>query len=1130
MNISYVKNTTNKNVGNNVKEQSAFLSIGKKGQIVEGIISKVADKVSIDFGGREVKVAKSSIPDAKQGELRKFEILDVSKDSIVLKEIESEKHTQKSQGMVCTSVEVNTAVFAEQLNQKESMESDDKAQESEEQLEEVKDKLTEEDYKALEEEGVSLEKYEAERLQRAIVRIKRQRQEKTQSIEEYTESKKSYREQIEREGQKNAIKTAAGKYQAIISQKLEESNLPVTQENIEKIAQALELSSTASNLSDKAIAYMINNQLAPTIEHIYHAQYAGSSAKYADYQMAYQNYQTSFATYTSTYESAYTENKQAAWELVEGQAKQIIEDAGLEVNDKTLGQAEWLFSNELPITKETLSALSELNAIKQNYNSFDMLEEIVNSYIQGISPEQSDMSMKITNQRQMVNDFMEKVNDLVKTMSQEMGSDINQITAKRQLEEIRLKMTSDAGLQLLSKGIALDTSGLEKVVEGLRELEKEYYRNLLQEANAVDSDENIALLQQTTDKVNDLKEAPIYTLSVTYKNFDIQTLETLHNVGISLKAHLDKAENTYEALMTKPRKDMGDSIEKAFRNVDDLLKETGLEITDANRRAVRILGYNSMEITPENINQVKNYDEQVNQLFQNMQPAVVVEMIKEGINPLNIPVSELNEKISQIKDEMGLTEEERFSTFLRKLDIEAKHKKDGGLTEEERKAFIGIYRLVHQVEKSKGAAVGSVLDSGKDMTLNNLLTAVRTSKVGNMDKTIDDNFGVLEHAAKENESITEQIGYMCQVIKDIKEELSPDKLMNVIEENDILDGLENLKEEPIEVLREQLKSAEQSQELEDTYGAEKIEEIRNLIDKGENAIAFLSHNNQPVTLHNLIAANQLLDGGKQLFQQLNQQLNNRVKGKTEQESSTDTTKTGIAEKTEVSGKIEASKEAKIEEKIRASEENTMNTQIQGILEQFSEDVENPALLQNDYVELEKKFHEMMDIKCDTCEITTEEYEIFKNMSQGIALAKTLSHQENYQIPILTGNTITSVNLTVISGTSESGKISIQMDSNEFGKIDIEITVKNQDVKGYIFCNSNEGYRAFTKERETLKEALKEEGFELKQLDYGMDSKWKSRLDVSGAGEEKVETKTLYKAAKVFIKAIKNLEKKNGLSE
>ncbi len=42
-------------------------------------------------------------------------------------------------------------------------------------------------------------------------------------------------------------------------------------------------------------------------------------------------------------------------------------------------------------------------------------------------------------------------------------------------------------------------------------------------------------------------------------------------------------------MMTAPRKDMGDSIQKAFRNVDDILEDLGLETNDSNRRAVRIL-------------------------------------------------------------------------------------------------------------------------------------------------------------------------------------------------------------------------------------------------------------------------------------------------------------------------------------------------------------------------------------------------------------------------------------------------------------------------------------------------------------------------------------------------------------
>ena len=39
------------------------------------------------------------------------------------------------------------------------------------------------------------------------------------------------------------------------------------------------------------------------------------------------------------------------------------------------------------------------------------------------------------------------------------------------------------------------------------------------------------------------------------------------------------------------------------------MEELGLEATDANRRAVRILGYNHLEITQENIMTVKTADQ-----------------------------------------------------------------------------------------------------------------------------------------------------------------------------------------------------------------------------------------------------------------------------------------------------------------------------------------------------------------------------------------------------------------------------------------------------------------------------------------------------------------------------------------
>ena len=48
------------------------------------------------------------------------------------------------------------------------------------------------------------------------------------------------------------------------------------------------------------------------------------------------------------------------------------------------------------------------------------------------------------------------------------------------------------------------------------------------------------------------------------------------------------------------------------------------------------------------------------------------------------------------------------------------------MTKEEKEAYIGIYRLLRQLEKTDGAAIGALLQQGAEPTLKNLLTAVRS--------------------------------------------------------------------------------------------------------------------------------------------------------------------------------------------------------------------------------------------------------------------------------------------------------------------------------------------------------------------------------------------------------------------
>ena len=81
-------------------------------------------------------------------------------------------------------------------------------------------------------------------------------------------------------------------------------------------------------------------------------------------------------------------------------------------------------------------------------------------------------------------------------------------------------------------------------------------------------------------------------------------MNVLHRAAVSTAAQTRQYQTDYEAVGTQVRTDLGDSLQKAFQNVPELLDSLGMEDTQANQRAVRILGYNSLEITEQNITKV----------------------------------------------------------------------------------------------------------------------------------------------------------------------------------------------------------------------------------------------------------------------------------------------------------------------------------------------------------------------------------------------------------------------------------------------------------------------------------------------------------------------------------------------
>lgn len=1105
MNVTNIPGTEPKDAVNGYNQKPDNNSdLGNEGNIIEGVISGVSDEdeVSINFNGREIKASKSAVPDAKEGQVRRFQIMKASKDSFVLKEVGTSTNRGNKSGVHSTLIQITASAFTDRIEKQFA----ERLKENEDNLKDTSDRMTEDDYEAAWKEGFSLEAYEAGRLTRALERMKENREFRSDNLDMRIEKQADWRDKIEKIAVANKLPEDVPKN---IAKKLVEADLPLTEENIQGIIESLNLAKTANQLTDSGMANIIDQGMKPTIENIYQSQFSGS-------------------------QSVTVSASEETWQAIREQVEQVLTSNNFEINEENMADAKWLLDHNLPITGETIELYQSLTDLKKNMTEEIALDKIIDAMKQGMDAKDANLDLYVTEKLQTAMDDFNTISDEAVQKTVEAGKELTlpnlkeaqnevssekknhgknsknsnikeaiaealensgatkeEIKAIRQLHEIRLKMTLESSQRLASKGIRIDTSELQEIVDGLKEIENQYYKNLLQEAGAMDNDSNLELLKETTEKVSQLGQCPAYFIGSTVKLRAIQTLNTLHEIGSTLKTTFDKAGEAYETMLTSPRSDLGDSIQKAFDSVDSIIDDLGLEKTEDNKRAIRILGYNHMEITKESVEEIRTYDSKVTALLKDLHPAATVELIKRGINPINTPIDELNKQIEQIRNELGITDEEKYSTYLWKLE------KENSISEEERKTFIGIYRLLNKVEKSDGAAIGSVINAGQELTMSNLLTAVRTAKGKGIDTTVDDSFGGLESLSFSNETITEQIKaayleqqkdsssqegskhnneYMEQVVKDILDTVSPAKLAEVMNGN-----IEEFLKQPLDIIKDKLSTAKENKETETAYIKEMTENLRETIKNSEAAISFLDDFQMPVTIQNIMAAQEFYTGSKNIFKEL--------------QKKADT----------------------ISEDSKQDLEEALHT--------IDDSVDEKDKLEDAYQSLEEKVVGILKKDYDNTQITSDELNSLKLLGHGIRLTGMLSKQEHYEIPILVNeDTVTSMNLTIIKGTKESGKIQIGMESNQFGKVEAEITVKEQAIKGFILCESMEGTETIKKCLEPMTEQLKELGVEVKQLSVGTDAKAVKHIKHQQSGaDQRTDTKLLYQTAKLFVQTFKQAE-------
>lgn len=896
---------------------------------------------------------------------------------------------------------------------------------------------------------------------------------------------------------------------------LEGANLPATEANLTEGVEAYAQAQELKPLSEGAIKYLLDNRLEPSIENLYMAEFSGSAS-----YMPPQDSEIDFEAFTA-------------------QLEQVITAAGEEVNEQTLSDSKWMVESEIPLTAENFSYMQKLSNLALPMEGNNVISAIVTAVSEGNRPNdamllpeysitaqaehaveivteatEEDIAYLVANNIEISVESLEqtitqrkngildltKADDLI-TAGNKSAEETNPVTdagenngaleaitdqglaflrAKRVLEETRLAMTTEANRALIKQGISIDTKPLEALVEDLKQQESSYYTALLQENGEVEDAGAAALFEETSQKVSDLKEMPAYLLGM--HGYDLDTVNGLHEAGTALKDTFEKAGESYETLMTAPRKDLGDSIQKAFANLDDILKDIGLESSEANRRAVRILAYNQLEITEESITTMKAADERVQRTFSNLTPAAVRELIRQGNNPLDMPLEELNATVESIQEETGAEDTKRFSEYLWKL--EQNHE----ISQDERESYIGIYRLIRQVEKTDGAAIGALISQGGELTMRNLLTAVRSAKKSGMDYTIDDEFAGADKGSMAAKSITEQIdtAYQNNCIKDVAKTLTPVTMQRLLENSDWENYTpEQLKEALMEYAKE---TQEADLALEHDYAKSQLKEAEEAATADDEVYHLLEHFEIPNTINNVIAANRLLNKRNQVFSQL---FNS--------------------------------------DEVFSGEEVDFAAIEQDILEKFSEALKTPeemAAAQEALAETAENV--MKTMIADEKHITSMDIRELKLMNTQLSIAGKMADEEEYNIPVLVGDEVTNLSLKIVRGTKRHGMVEIMFEMENAGKVAASIAAKEEGITGLIAADDQDTEDLLSKNADKIAESLGE-NCALKctyaeDLDFSQFKKEiiKDEKD-SQNSEYAVQTVRLYKIAKSFIESVKELQ-------
>ncbi len=664
----------------------------------------------------------------------------------------------------------------------------------------------------------------------------------------------------------------------------------------------------------------------------------------------------------------------------------------------------------------------------------------------------------------------------------------------RQLQECRILMTAQSGAFLAKQGINLYTTPIAELTKQLYAYDSEnfakHYEMTAQETPLDKEALQIAKALAETGVAYSDGQAPVYTEQIRSGNVsylayqaavtvrsaltqiqfapdvtigavlkdkeetEAVTITDFAAMGNDLHKRYNEAEQTYEAVGTQIRKDLGDSMKKAvLASTDGILEELHLDNTTANADAVRILAANEMDMTSDNIAKVKEAYTTLQNLIGQMSPDKVLEMIRQHINPMQHDIRDLNEQLTVDSDTQNKID--KYSKFLYKLE------KTNGITKEERAQFIGIYKMMNLFTKDAGAAVGALMKQGADLTMGNLYTAYVSRKSYGMDAQIGDETGVAQS----------HVNYFTNLFSQAGNYTTPLTLKAVQDESPIA---QRSAEEFCEAVMEQYDADAEAAQYEE-YVDSFRENLFGSQSRVEAALAELERTSQVATLHNIQAAQEVMR--TELFETMQQALS----------------EISVDFRAYAKEWFDRLDEPQGVEHVTQKLSDTVEEK----LSQMIADAPTAENAQDSEEEL--SYTQVMQAR-----------QIYRE----IGYIQNLNKRNDYRIPIAIGEKIATMNLTLVQDEDNKGRISIAFEQKPYGKVSVEAKVAKDSIDVYAVSNATDMQPVYDW-AEAAKQQL-EDTFGYEQVQIHVGSQVQPGRITYSQDETHVPSERLYQVAKSLL--------------